>query len=69
MAAKSLSSEDFESMTDEDLAKPTPCPAGVPQKLWDQTMAQNAEYAESWQESVQAHIAEYDKKNPEPATA
>lgn len=71
MAATNLSSADFESMTDEQLAawlaEARKCPEGVPQELWDLSMAQNEEYVDSWKESVQEHIAEYDKKHPEPA--
>ena len=62
-----ISSADFESMTDEELAAPAPCPEGVPQELWDLTMAQNADYVDSWKESVHEHVAAYDRQHPEPA--
>jgi hypothetical protein len=63
--ATSISSADFDSMTDEQLeawlAESRKCPAGVPQELWDLTMKQDAEYIDSWKAEVTKHIREYDR--------
>ena len=62
--AANVSSEDLESLTDEQLAARIAgrsCPAGVPQELWDLTMAEIDEYTESWKAEVTKHIREYDR--------